>query len=239
MKKLKIFNIALAFIFFISFNLVTADASTFKSEKVTVVSVYDGDTITVKKSDNKQYKVRLIGVNTPELKPVEHYGKEASEYTRKALQGKTVYLTYDVGLKDKYGRTLAYVWTSQPTSDSEKEIRSKMFNANLLLSGYGQVLTIQPNSKYSKLFTTFQAEAVNGKKGLWAKGSSKPSPQKPTTPNTSKLNDNSIVYYVQNGKSYHKTNKCSTLSRSKNIKSGKLKDVKKLKKTDPCNVCVK
>ena len=48
--------------------------------------VIDGDTIVVE-IDGKQEKVRLIGVDTPETvhpsKPVEYFGKEASEFTRK------------------------------------------------------------------------------------------------------------------------------------------------------------
>lgn len=58
--------------------------------------------------------VRLIGVDTPESvhsrKPVEYFGKEASEFTKKHFEGRTVYLTYDWDRYDKYGRTLAYVW---------------------------------------------------------------------------------------------------------------------------------
>ena len=52
--------------------------------------------------------------------------------------------------------------------------------------------------------------------------------------------DNSrIVYWVPNGKSYHYTDKCSTLSRSKTILHGTLAEAIAAGKTDPCNVCVK
>ncbi|KMT22313.1 thermonuclease family protein [Clostridium cylindrosporum] len=236
MKKLKSLSVALSFMLVFTMSIIKADAATFTSTSAKVLSVYDGDTITVQLG-KKQEKVRLIGVNTPELKPLQTYGKEAANYTKSKLTGKTVYLTYDVGQRDKYGRLLAYVWISKPTSDSAKEIRAKMFNANLLLNGYAQVMTVQPNSKYAKTFATFQSEAVKGKKGLWGKTS--PAPSKSSTPSTSKLGDNSTVYYVPNGKSYHSTKSCTTLSRSKTIKSGKLKDVKRLGKSDPCNKCVK
>jgi len=42
-----------------------------------------------------------------------------------------------------------------------------MFNARLLLGGYAQVVTIQPNSRYAGLFVELQKEARDGEKGLW------------------------------------------------------------------------
>lgn len=42
------------------------------------------------------------------------------------------------------------------------------------------------------------------------------------------------VYVVPNGKVYHSTEKCKTLSRSKNIKAVDIKDVGNRK---PCKVC--
>src|SRR4030066_595806 len=75
--------------------------------------VIDGDTIVVTIGGQEE-KVRLIGVDTPETvhpnKPVEYFGKEASEFTRRMVEGKQVSLEYDWQRKDKYGRTLAYVY---------------------------------------------------------------------------------------------------------------------------------
>ncbi len=55
-----------------------------------VKRVIDGDTIQL----NNGEIVRLIGVDTPETKhpqkPVEYYGKEASAFTRKMVEGKYV-----------------------------------------------------------------------------------------------------------------------------------------------------
>lgn len=49
---------------------------------------------------------------------------------------------------------------------------------------------------------------------------------------------NPTVYYTTKGKSFHLSRSCSTLSRSKNVYSGQLKDVIS-SKSDPCNICVK
>lgn len=80
-----------------------------------VTSVADGDTLHVK-VNGREEKLRLIGVNTPEIAhpdlgiKEQPYGKEALAYTQKRLDGRQVYLELDVGERDKYGRLLAYVW---------------------------------------------------------------------------------------------------------------------------------
>ena len=79
-----------------------------------VERVIDGDTIQVQ-VDGTRYTVRLIGVDTPETKhptkPVQYFGREASAFTKAALEGKTVLLQKDrtADTVDRYGRWLRYV----------------------------------------------------------------------------------------------------------------------------------
>lgn len=140
-------------------------------EKVTVTKHVDGDTVYIKRQDGTEEKLRFIGVNTPETKHptkgVEFYGKEASNYTKKELSGKTIYLEKDVSDKDRYDRLLRYIWLQEPTEINEKEIREKMFNARLLLDGYAQVSTFPPDVKYQDIFLKLQEEARESNKGLW------------------------------------------------------------------------
>ena len=135
----------------------------------TVTRVVDGDTIHVRVSGENRI-VRLIGVDTPETvhpqRGVEFYGPEASNFARETLMNRTVWLEYDVSPTDRYNRHLAYVWLARPGT-GEDAIRRNMFNARLLLGGYGRVMTIQPNSKYSNLFARFQQEARSERRGLW------------------------------------------------------------------------
>lgn len=69
--------------------------------------------------------------------------------------------------------------------------------------------------------------------------------KKPSSPASSEKSNaavadaNRTVYYTEGGKSYHYSKSCSTLSRSKKILSGKLSEVIKLGKADPCDKCVK
>jgi len=57
-------------------------------EWVRVKRVVDGDTIVLQTGE----RVRLIGVDTPETKrpntPVEYFGREATEFTRRMVEGK-------------------------------------------------------------------------------------------------------------------------------------------------------
>lgn len=134
----------------------------------TVSRVVDGDTIVL--SDGS--KVRLIGVNTPESTTrTEVYGKEASNYTKSILDGKQIWLQRDVSETDRYGRLLRIVWLDVPTNDTdENEIRTKMFNAHLVLEGYAEPSTYPPDVKYSDFFVKFAREARENNTGLWAYG---------------------------------------------------------------------
>lgn len=142
-------------------------------DEARVIRVVDGDTIHVLFNGQK-YKIRMIGVDTPETvhpnKPVEYYGKEASNFTKKSLSNKTVYLQKDVSETDKYGRLLRYIWLSRPSSNepSEEEIINNMYNAILVKEGYAQAYTYQPDSKYSNLFTRLQRDAREQNIGMWA-----------------------------------------------------------------------
>ena len=78
-----------------------------------VAEVIDGDTVKLM-IDDKLTTVRLIGIDTPETvhptKPVEPYGKRASEFLQNMLTGGSVYLEYGAERTDKYGRTLSYLY---------------------------------------------------------------------------------------------------------------------------------
>ncbi|WP_282941705.1 thermonuclease family protein [Paenibacillus sp. RC67] len=136
-----------------------ASSTTAGRESVKVERVVDGDTFEIKK-DGKKEKVRLIGVDTPETKkentPVMFYGKEASDYTTKRLENKTIELEWDVEKRDQYKRYLAYVW-----------IGDELFNRTLVQEGYARMATFPPNVKYVDLFKKDQEKARKQQKGLW------------------------------------------------------------------------
>jgi micrococcal nuclease len=122
----------------------------------------DGDTIVL----NDVQKVRLIGVDTPETKhpnkPVEYFGKEATEFTKRLCEGKKVRLEYDWQKTDKYGRTLAYVFVLE----NGKEI---FLNAEIIKRGYGYAYLKYPfKDEYMRAFREYERQAREEGLGLWA-----------------------------------------------------------------------
>ncbi|GAB6875594.1 thermonuclease family protein [Thermaerobacter litoralis] len=143
-----------------------------KYTKAVVVRVVDGDTIDVRWVSGPRLpsnRIRMIGVNTPESTTrVEPYGKEAAAFTKKRLQGRTVWLEKDVSEKDRYGRALRYVWLKEPPAKpTSAQARQFMFNAILVAEGYAQVATFPPDVKWTKLFVDLQREARAKGRGLW------------------------------------------------------------------------
>jgi len=64
-----------------------------------VARVVDGDTVRVI-INGQEEAIRLIGVDTPETvhptRGEEPYGREASDFTKGLLEGRSVYLEFDV-----------------------------------------------------------------------------------------------------------------------------------------------
>lgn len=122
-----------------------------------VEKVFDGDTILL---SNGQ-KVRLLGVNTPEVasrnKNAEAGGEEAKAWLQKRLEHKKVRLEADVEKQDKYRRTLAYVFAED----------KQFINLELIRQGWGAVNIFPPNLKYIQPLLAAQAEAEQAGLGLW------------------------------------------------------------------------
>lgn len=123
-----------------------------------VERVVDGDTVKVDYY-GLTVDVRLIGVDTPEVfGGAEPYGPEASAYTKAQLPpGTRVWLERGADERDRYGRLLAYVWTSD----------GALFNEKLLAVGFGEVLIIGKNTQYEERFRQAQARAKAQGMGMW------------------------------------------------------------------------
>lgn len=123
----------------------------------TCVRVVDGDTIVL---DGRE-RVRLIGVDTPETKdprkPVQYFGKQASLFTERLVEGRRVRLEYDQTRKDRYGRTLAYVFLQDGT----------FVNLEIVRRGYGHAYTKYPFQRMDE-FRRAEREARLEGLGLWA-----------------------------------------------------------------------
>ena len=115
----------------------------------------DGDTVELRGLG----KSRLIGVDTPEVYGgVECYGRQASAYAKRQLDGRRVRYTVGSEERDRYGRLLIYVWLEDGRS----------FNALLVSRGYAQPLTIPPNDDYADTFVRLSRRARERAVGLWS-----------------------------------------------------------------------
>ncbi len=137
-------------------------------EEVSLVYVVDGDTLVVLGDDGLEYKVRLIGIDTPEsvhsdVEKNNVFGEDASRHTKEMLENvQTLYLEYDKQVTDVYNRTLAYVWMTPDTTDV-----SNMLNAKILMDGYAIDKVYEPNHKYADVFANLCLEANENHTGLW------------------------------------------------------------------------
>ena len=132
-------------------------------ESAKVSKVIDGDTIEVSLS-GKTERVRLIGIDSPEVlderKPVQCFGKEASDKAKEILTGKTIVLESDPTQEDKdeYGRLLRYVFLDDLN-----------FNKFMVSEGYAREYTFKGKSYKQQLeFEDMEGRALESKKGLWA-----------------------------------------------------------------------
>jgi len=127
-----------------------------------VVRDVDGDTIVVS-MDGKDETIRFIGVDTPETHkpntPVQCFGPQASDFTSKAVTGKTVQLVADPTNddRDKYGRLLRYVYLED----------GSLLEQTLVAQGYGFAYVSFPFQKKAD-FIAAQQQAQAAKLGLWS-----------------------------------------------------------------------
>jgi micrococcal nuclease len=118
----------------------------------------DGDTLWLSAIG----KVRLIGVDTPEVYGhVECFGRQASAFVARLLPiGSAVSFRVGVDPRDRYGRALAYVYLRD----------GRMLNMLLVRRGYAQPLTIPPNDELAPRFVAAARRARRRGVGLWSPG---------------------------------------------------------------------
>ena len=144
-------------------NLKNEKNSTDKKQYFLVTKVVDGDTIDVLTGTTTE-RVRLIGINTPETvdprKPVECFGREASQKAHEFLENQKVYLEPDETQdeRDKYGRLLRYAWRADGV----------FYNREIIQQGYAYEYTYFIPYKYQAEFRQAQSYARENKLGLWA-----------------------------------------------------------------------
>ena len=108
--------------------------------KAEVLSVYDGDTVTLMIDQGMKHfarvKVRLVGINTPEIRTKDldekKRGLEAKEYLKSRIEGKTV-IVHTVK-KGKFGRWLGVLWVF----DEDMDTLGESLNDEMIRVGHAQ-----------------------------------------------------------------------------------------------------
>lgn len=132
-------------------------------DEVLIGRVIDGDTVLVINNEGEEERVRLLLIDTPEsvhpTKPEELFGKESSDYAKNYLkQGQKVVLERGDPEKDKYGRTLGYIF-----------VDGINFNQHMIEKGYARVAYVyEPNTKYLDEFKKAEKKAREQRLNIWS-----------------------------------------------------------------------
>ena len=126
--------------------------------KYRVTRIIDGDTIVLE--NNK--RVRLLGINAPEIQnryhPGEPGGADAKKWLQQKLQGRSVYLEHDRQTHDHYKRMLAHLYLPD----------GQHVNLSLVEKGLATVNLIPPNLLHANTFIRAQQQAETRKLGIWS-----------------------------------------------------------------------
>jgi micrococcal nuclease len=144
--------------------------------EATVRRVIDGDTVLVRLANGRLERVRLVGIDTPEVHEskklareiartgrdaatLQRLGRGAAAFTGAWLPvGRQVRLELDVERHDQDRRLLAYVWRDDGV----------FVNLALLEAGQARLLTIPPNVRHADRFRACAGVARMARRGLWA-----------------------------------------------------------------------
>jgi endonuclease YncB( thermonuclease family) len=125
----------------------------------TVKTVYDGDTVMLEDG----LKIRFLGINTPEIqhrdKQADAGGDEAKRWLVDKLKNAKVRLEVGVEKTDKYGRTLAHLFTEN----------KEHINLQLVAAGLATVSIYPPELVYVNELVKAQVQAEQAKLGIWGR----------------------------------------------------------------------
>lgn len=117
-----------------------------------VISVADGDTITILTKSKQEVKIRLYGIDTPESR--QAFGQKAKQFTSSLVYGKQVDVkAYDT---DKYGRTVDVVL-----------VNGQNVNEEIIRAGYAWQYRKYCLESFCPGWLKFEESARASKIGLW------------------------------------------------------------------------
>ena len=122
-----------------------------------VVSGQSLEVLGMEAQPNLTSQIRLIGLDAPDLRQTP-WGEDAKKSLETLIGGinQSIKLEFDLENKDKFNRTLAYVWKDQ-----------LLLNEEIIKQGYALFVARSPNNKYNQRLEHAQQWARIMGKGIW------------------------------------------------------------------------
>ncbi len=122
-----------------------------------VVSGQSLEVLGMESQPNLISPVRLIGLDAPDIRQIP-WGEDAKQFVESLIGGanQAVNLEFDLEAKDKFNRTLAYVWKDK-----------LLLNEEVVKQGYALFVARSPNHKYNQRLEHAQQWARIMGKGIW------------------------------------------------------------------------
>lgn len=143
-----------------------------EAQRLVVVSHTDGDTLRVRLAEDgvagrrgREVAVRLLEIDAPEQgrpgQVEECYADEASQALARMLPlGAEVWGEADRELRDRYGRTLLYLYVG-------RNGEAVLVNHRLVAQGYAVAVLFRPNDRHIDLMRRAETRATASGRGLW------------------------------------------------------------------------
>ena len=184
------------------------------AEQHSVRNVYDGDTLTLV----DERRVRLLGIDTPEIKEQQPYAEEAKAYTKDRCHKKDIWISYEPGgdKEDHYGRLLCFVWV--PADDGADGYLC--INEGIIEAGYARAYHPGKGAKLHNWGKLIELQSVARKesRGVWAD-----------------FEDFKVVK-TANGSAYHKRD-CEHLASVRNLTEMMASEASEMG-LHPCRTCL-
>jgi endonuclease YncB( thermonuclease family) len=129
-------------------------ATSSNSDACEVVKVYDGDTVTLEcPGQTEKTRIRMYCIDTPEMQQ-KPWGQQSRDYLRDLIPLGSM-VTYSEVERDRYGRVVAEIFTSDGTNLNQQQV----------VSGMAAVY-----AAYCKKpeYASLQAKAQRDKLGIWS-----------------------------------------------------------------------
>ncbi|MFW5470663.1 thermonuclease family protein [Knoellia sp. CPCC 206435] len=138
-----------------------------------VVGITDGDTIKVRVGGTTE-RVRVIGLDAPELRGAECWSQKASSRMQSLVQSRSVQLVGDPTQddRDRYGRLLRHVVTAD----------GKLVAQALIEGGFAKEYTYDRAYAHRDAYRAAQDRARSKRLGVWSAACAAPAPVAPVAP---------------------------------------------------------